>query len=80
MSTREMAISIIENMTEEQREAFVLLFEDYIPRHGRNNEEAKDINKMINAFEALKKMRKKVPDDFDYDKELAEYRDERYGR
>lgn len=79
MDSIEMAISIIHNMTEKQRRGFVLMFEEYIPRQSENSKESKDINKMMDAFYALKKMRKKVPDDFDYDRELAEYREEKYG-
>ena len=32
------------------------------------------------AYLELRKMRKKAPDDFDYDEELGKYRDERYGK
>jgi predicted DNA-binding antitoxin AbrB/MazE fold protein len=32
------------------------------------------------AFEHFSQYRGTLPDDFDYKKELAEYRDERYGR
>lgn len=79
MSTREMAISIIDGMTEEQREAFVVMFGGHIPKETESAAEVNDLDEKRKAFLEIKKMRKKAPDDFDYKKELMEYLDERYG-
>lgn len=38
-----------------------------------------EMRKKRRAFLEIQKMRKKAPDDFDYDKELMEYFDEKYG-
>lgn len=78
MSTREKAISIIDGMTEEQREAFVVMFESYLPK-GKSTAEANDLDERRKAFLEIQKMRKKVPNDLDYKKEFLEYLDERYG-
>lgn len=76
MSTRELAISIIDSMTEEELNEFVLRYKS---EREQGAEKANDLSEKRQAFLEIQKMRKKVPGDFDYKKELAEYRDERYG-
>lgn len=73
MSTKEQVIKIIDSWTEKQLEGFLDMF-DAEPASKTDNEENRR-----KAHEEIKKLRKKVPDDFDYDKELAEYREEKYG-
>lgn len=64
MSTKERVIKIIDNWTEKQLEAFLVMF----------GADASEISEMDNVSAENEKIRKKVPDDFDDDKELAEYR------
>lgn len=71
MSTRDRAISIIDKLNEEQLEFFVNLFGSLV-----DVETEEDIRR--SSYLAIKKMRKRNPG-IDYDKELAEYREERYG-
>ena len=72
MSTKEMAYKIIENLNEEQLNGFVALFGSLIEKH--NEQERRD-----KAFAKLQSLRKNVQD-FDEEKELAEYREEKYGK
>ena len=75
MSTREIAYSIIDQLTEEELDKFVA-------QHSRktllkNDEE--DLQKRREAFEELEGLRRYIPD-LDEKKELDEYRQEKYGR
>ena len=79
MSTREIAYSIIDRLSEKQLRGFIAMF-------GESDHDDEDKvrfeaerRKSMAAFEELQKMIKEVPD-LDYDKALAEYRDERYGQ
>ena len=69
MTTREIAYRIIDGMTEEQLEEFFALYENY----QRSRAQADDMHA---AYERIKAMSKPVPD-FDEEKELAEWREEK---
>lgn len=43
MSTRELAYSIIDSLSDEQLEGFVLMFKDYIPSDEEPNEETRAV-------------------------------------
>ncbi len=73
MSTREMAYNIFQQLTEDELEGFVLIFSKLHPYKDDAAERRKA------AFDRIMKLRKPMPD-LDYDKELAEYREEKYGR
>ena len=75
MSTKEMAYSIFEQLTEEELQGFVALFRRVHPPKTDDD----DIAERRAAFEELEKMRRPMPD-LDEKKELAEYREEKYGR
>ena len=75
MSTKEMAYSIFEQLTEEELQGFVALFRRVHPP--KTDED--DIAERRAIFEELEKMRRPIPD-LDEKKELAEYREEKYGR
>lgn len=77
MSTREIAVNIFNSLTEKQLEGFVAMFgELYSISDLQENFNADD---RMQAFEELDGMIKDIPE-FDYDKELADYREEKYGR
>lgn len=71
MSTRDRAIRIINKLNERQLEGFINMFIDFVDEDDEEDEK-------YAAYLAVKKMVKKNPD-IDYDKELAEYREEKYG-
>ncbi len=73
MSTREMAYSILEHLSEEQLVAFVNLFKDFYP----NEDEAQA--ERDSAFKRLESLRRPGTHDIDEKKELEEYRREKYG-
>ena len=73
MSTREMAYSILEQLTEEELEGFIALFSRIHPPVDS------DMKKRREAFERLETMRRPIPD-IDEKAELAAYREERYGK
>ena len=74
MSNRDLAIRIVDQMNEEQLIGFIAMFERFY--HVRKGTD-EDIEKK-QAFERLEKMIRPIPD-LDEEKELAEYREERYG-
>ncbi len=73
MSTREMAHQILDNMSEEQILGFVSLF-----RVNQISVSEDDMTEREKAYESLRKKIRSIPD-LDYDRELAEYREEKYG-
>lgn len=73
MSTKEMAYSILEQLTEEELQGFVALFRRVHPP------KTDDMKERRAAFERLEKLRRHIPD-LDEKKELAEYREEKYGK
>lgn len=75
MSTRELAYSIFEQLTEEELEGFVALFRRV---HPPKNDDSAAQARRDEAFRRLEKLRKNIPD-FDEKKALAEYREEKYG-
>ncbi len=72
MSTRDIAYSIFNRLSEEQLKGFIALFRDMYPISDE------DQQRRDTAFEKLQALRRSVPD-FDEEKELAEYRSQRYG-
>lgn len=72
MSTREIAYSIIDSLSEKQIEGFIAMFGEYLPDNSKND-------RKMAAFRSLESLIEEKPD-IDYDKELAEYREERYGK
>ena len=72
MSTKEMAYSIIEQLTEEELQGFIALFK-------RLFQPKDDMEERKAAFERLEKSCRYIPD-IDDDKELAEYREKKYGQ
>lgn len=73
MSTREIAYSIIDQLTEEELEKFIAQF------RRKSRTEADDLKERREAFERLQKLCRYIPD-LDEKKELAEYREEKYGK
>ena len=70
MSTREMAYSIIEQLTEEELQGFIALFKRmFTPKND-------DMAERRAAFERLEKSCRYIPY-LDEKKELAEYREEK---
>lgn len=73
MSNRDLAIRIVDKMSEEQLIGFISMFEQfYHVKTGADKTTEKN-----RAFEKLEKMIRPVPN-LDEEKELADYRDERY--
>ncbi len=72
MSTREIAYSIIDSLSEKQIEGFIAMFSEYLPENPVND-------RKIAAFRSLESMIEETSE-IDYDKELEEYREERYGK
>lgn len=91
MSTREMAYEIVDQFTEEQLQAFLVLYGKGSTtfRRERDPEKVKALeeldaiveaaNARNEAFQQIMQMRKEVPD-FDEKAELAAYREEKYGK
>lgn len=74
MSTKEIAYSIFEQLTEKELEGFVALFRRIHPPKPVDTDQAR----RDEAFRKLESMRRNIPD-FDEKKALAEYREEKYG-
>ena len=75
MSTRDIAYSIFEQLTEEELEGFVALFRRVHPPKADDIDQAR----RDEAFNVLESLVKNVPD-LDEKKELAEYREDKYGK
>ena len=73
MSTREMAYSIFEQLTENELQGFIALFSRAFP--------PKDDDLAVRraAFERMEELCRYIPD-LDEMKELEEYREEKYGK
>lgn len=69
MNTREIAYSIFSQLSDKQLEGFITMFGDFFTV-------TQDSSKK-EAFEDLKTLIRPVPD-LDYDKELEQYRNEKY--
>lgn len=72
MSTRDMAYSIFNRLSEEQLKGFIAMFRDMYPIVDEDQQRRDE------AFEKLQALRRTVSD-FDENKELEEYMTERYG-
>lgn len=67
MSTREMAYNIFNQLSEEQLAGFIAMFGKFYPQTENGAKE----------FEELESMIKTVPD-FDYEKEMEEWKKEKF--
>ncbi|MDE6776420.1 MAG: hypothetical protein K2J25_00640 [Oscillospiraceae bacterium] len=72
MSTREIASYIFERLDEEQLKGFIALFGKFYPVENQLDQTKTE------SYEKLKNMIRSVPD-LDYERELATYREEKYG-
>lgn len=75
MSTKEMAYSILEKFSEEELERFVAYFGIIYPVSDAKEE----LTEKQKAFQQLESIIRNIPD-LDEKKELAEYREEKYGK
>ncbi|MBR1628691.1 MAG: hypothetical protein IJ679_05405 [Lachnospiraceae bacterium] len=75
MSTRERAIDIVSKMNENQLEGFVAMFELFFPEVDLDG----GLEEREKAFDEIERITHPILD-LDYDKELAEAREEKYGR
>lgn len=73
MSTREMAYNIFNRLNDEQLRGFVALFGSLFTV----DEDASQKARKMKAMQEIESMIR--PIDVDYDKELEEYREEKYG-
>ncbi len=73
MSTKEIAYSIFEQLTEDELQGFIALFRRAYPP------KSNDLASQRAAFERLEKLCRYIPE-LDERKELAEYREEKYGK
>ncbi len=73
MSTKEIAYSIFEQLTENELQGFIALFSRAYPP------KSNDLESRRAAFERLEKLCRYIPE-LDEKKELAEYREEKYGK
>lgn len=78
MSTKERVIKIIDNWTEKQLEGFLVMFGADASERSET-EESSDPVRANTAFQELMDMITPIPD-LDDEKELAEHREEKYGR
>lgn len=76
MSTRDIAYSIFNRLSEKQLEGFIALFSDASSIKPGNDFSESDIKKGMAAFNRLQGMIKEIPD-LDYDKEISEYWEEK---
>lgn len=74
MTIRERAYDIFSRMDEKQLEGFITMFGVYFPE-----DKDDDLDKRTRAFNEIDRLTHTI-DNLDYDKELAEYREERYGK
>ena len=72
MSTKEIAYSIFEQLSEEELKGFIALFKKAYPSQNDDMAERRA------AFERMKSIIRPIPG-LDEKKELAEYREEKYG-
>ena len=70
---RKNAMDLLEQMPEDKLDFIVQIMQGVKGLYGTEKQTAKD-----QAFEMLEGIRKKVPE-LDYDKELENYREEKYG-
>lgn len=73
MSTREMAYSIFEQLSEEQLKEFIAMFRDIYPVKDE------ELTEKQRALKELNGLIRHIPN-LDDEKELAEYREEKYGQ
>lgn len=74
MSTREVALSIFDQLNESELKAFIELFRKVYPPKSDD-----DLTEKQKAFKELDSLIRPIKD-LDDEKELAEYREEKYGK
>ena len=74
MSTREQAHWIVDTLNEEQLKGFLALFSTFVTFSVSEEKSEKE-----KAYDELRQMIHPIPH-LDYDKELAAYREEKYGK
>ena len=72
VSTRDIAFSIFQQLSEDELKGFIALFRKAYPPKNDNMAERRA------AFERMKRVCRSIPG-LDEEKELAEYREEKYG-
>jgi hypothetical protein len=75
---KQKAFELLENISDEKA-AYVIKFMRAIEDDTETETSAHDYEKRQAAFEGFMKYAGRLPADFDYKRELAEYREERYG-
>ncbi|MBQ9209341.1 MAG: hypothetical protein IJ149_07135 [Oscillospiraceae bacterium] len=75
MNTREIALDIFNRLNERQLKGFIALFSP----NEELNEKDSDMAERRAAFARMEKLRRPMPE-LDEKKELAEYREEKYGK
>lgn len=81
-ATMQRAFNILSMFTEEELNGFIMMFSGKETQNGSAmKEETKEerIARKMAAHEHIISSRIHLPEDFDYKKELQDYRDERYG-
>lgn len=82
MSTREKAINLVNRLNDKRLEILIELFEQFADeKPDEDEDEDEDLRRKREAFMRLQKIiQNSSPMNIeDYDKELAEYREEKYG-
>lgn len=74
MTVRERAYEVFSRLDERSLEAFIAMFAPPFPEVKDN-----DLEKRTRAFNEIDRLTHPI-ENLDYDKELAEYREERYGK
>ena len=75
MSTREIALDIFNRLNERQLKGFIALFSPNEELYAKDS----DMAERRAAFARMEKLRRPMPE-LDEKKELAEYREEKYGK
>ncbi len=77
MSTLEKAINLLHEMPERELENVYMYMRFII---SRIDDDKDSLEKSMSGLEVLRSFAGVLPEDFDYEKELEEARDEKYGR
>lgn len=79
MSTREIALNIVNRLSETELLRFISVYARYVDHTEERQDGKEELAERRAALERMRRISRAVPE-LDYDKELASYRDERYGR
>lgn len=75
---KEQAFEVIKRMPDEKM-VYIMEILQNIEVLSKNNDTDHSSHRKLEALERLEKLKKPLSSDFDYDKELAEAREEKYG-